>query len=353
MRDWFILVPALIPTGPIKGAIALANKISKDRRVNLVYLKEGSGASTFIDPRIKIISLAEKNFFGKLKTYRQMIRSSGDIKNISLSYCFSADFLNSFCGNQAIISSSIRANMIKNYKLEYGFIGIFLAIFHLIMLNRFNKTFAMNESMAKQVSFYSKKPSIIGNFIDEDYLLSYRTKKKKEGVFKILFLGSLTRRKQPLLLVQTLITLKDSNDLKFDCYFVGTGPLKENMLKVIKENECEEFFHVLGQIDNPYSIIAESDIMVLPSLSEGVPRSALESLFLGTPCILRDVDGNKELINNGFNGFIFKDDKDLGITIKEALEFSRVKDYAGNLLPKNNIQAICARKYLDILESLH
>ena len=56
MRDWFILVPALIPTGPIKGAIALANKISKDRRVNLVYLKEGSGASTFIDPRIKIIS---------------------------------------------------------------------------------------------------------------------------------------------------------------------------------------------------------------------------------------------------------------------------------------------------------
>ena len=84
-----------------------------------------------------------------------------------------------------------------------------------------------------------------------------------------------------------------------------------------------------------------------------MPRSALESLFLGTPCILRDVDGNKELINNGFNGFIFKDDKDLGITIKEALEFSRVKDYAGNLLPKNNIQAICARKYLDILESLH
>ena len=62
MRDWFILVPALIPTGPIKGAIALANKISKDRRVNLVYLKEGSGASTFIDPRIKIISLAEKTF---------------------------------------------------------------------------------------------------------------------------------------------------------------------------------------------------------------------------------------------------------------------------------------------------
>ena len=38
--------------------------------------------------------------------------------------------------------------------------------------------------------------------------------------------------------------------------------------------------------------------MVLPSFSEGTSRAALESLFLGVPIILRDVDSNKDLIDN-------------------------------------------------------
>ena len=51
--------------------------------------------------------------------------------------------------------------------------------------------------------------------------------------------------------------------------------------------------------------------MVLPSFSEGVSRSALEALFLGVPCVLRDVDGASELIHDGINGYLFNENSEL------------------------------------------
>ena len=55
----------------------------------------------------------------------------------------------------------------------------------------------------------------------------------------------------------------------------------------------------------PYSLLGRADAFVLPSLSEGISRAALEALHLGVPCILRNVDGNQELITPRVNGELF------------------------------------------------
>ena len=44
MRQIFITVPSPHPTGPIKGAYALANALAAERQVTLVTLKRGPGA---------------------------------------------------------------------------------------------------------------------------------------------------------------------------------------------------------------------------------------------------------------------------------------------------------------------
>jgi glycosyltransferase involved in cell wall biosynthesis len=83
-------------------------------------------------------------------------------------------------------------------------------------------------------------------------------------------------------------------------------------------------------------------VFVLPSLSEGAPRAALEALFLGVPCVLRNVDGNACLVSSGVNGVLFQTDDQLLEAIKGAVVLARkLRGIAGdgkknNLLPDRN-----------------
>ena len=103
-----------------------------------------------------------------------------------------------------------------------------------------------------------------------------------------------------------------------------------------------------GQIENPYPLISVADVFVLPSLSEGISRASLESLYLGIPCVLRNVDGNKELIQDGLNGKLFNDDDDLPNAMLIAAEIRRKKHKTVCLLPKKYRQQNAVNKFLQL-----
>jgi glycosyltransferase involved in cell wall biosynthesis len=52
----------------------------------------------------------------------------------------------------------------------------------------------------------------------------------------------------------------------------------------------------------------------MPSLWEGQPIALLEALAIGKPCIVSDVDGISEVINNGVNGYLVKPKDIAGLT---------------------------------------
>ena len=56
--------------------------------------------------------------------------------------------------------------------------------------------------------------------------------------------------------------------------------------------------------DELISIINESDIFILPSLWEGLPISLLEAMTLKKVCIVSNVIGNRDVIQNEKNGFV-------------------------------------------------
>ena len=49
---------------------------------------------------------------------------------------------------------------------------------------------------------------------------------------------------------------------------------------------------------------AAADVLVLPSYREGFPNVVLEAGAMGLPCIVTDVNGSREIIENGVNGLI-------------------------------------------------
>ena len=89
----YIIVPSLSLSGPIKGALALANALSNDFEIILVFLK-----TSYPSPEIELNSNINYLFLGKYKSYihkykflQKLLNNSKENKKLLFSMCFSAD----------------------------------------------------------------------------------------------------------------------------------------------------------------------------------------------------------------------------------------------------------------------
>lgn len=353
MREYFVLVPRVIPSGPGKGAVALANELANSRPITLVSLKPGNESGFVIDPRVRRVGLSgEKSFMRKCAAYKSLLRQAGGRdKVVSISSCFSGDGVNMFCRGEAVTCSSVRGNLFSNYSMDFGWPGHAMAFAHLISLRRFDHVLAMTGAMARQLGrFCGRRPEIVGNFVDEEPLEAYRLRTVKTGPLKFVFLASLSKRKRPLSLIRAIAALRDQgHDTRLD--MIGEGPLIPDCRAEIGRLDLADRVTLHGQLSDPYPLVAKADAMVLPSLSEGVSRAALEALYLGVPCVLRDVDGNDELIQGGANGRLFMDENNLPQAMLLAAQDARVrKDPGVCLLPDAFRQETATRRIMELME---
>lgn len=122
---------------------------------------------------------------------------------------------------------------------------------------------------------------------------------------------------------------------------VNAGARKANLLivgamqdpLVLREDDLRrDYVKYLNYYDPIEEIWAVSDFFLIPSLSEGTPLVLVEYLALGKPIIASDIDGNTDLIRNGWNGYLFKsgDAIDLAGRIDSALERGPSADIRAN-----------------------
>lgn len=86
--------------------------------------------------------------------------------------------------------------------------------------------------------------------------------------------------------------------------FVG-APDKGNRFSVPeKVMRTQPHLHYLGHQNNIRHILSQSDIFVLPSYREGLPRTSLEAMSMGLPIVTTDVIGCRETVEEGVNGLV-------------------------------------------------
>lgn len=93
--------------------------------------------------------------------------------------------------------------------------------------------------------------------------------------------------------------------------FLLVGKLDEEHSRSIGQSELNQWIEEQIIEYHPHSneikrLIAEADAVVLPSYREGTPRTLLEGAAIGRPLLATDVAGCKEVVRDGFNGFLFK-----------------------------------------------
>ena len=86
---------------------------------------------------------------------------------------------------------------------------------------------------------------------------------------------------------------------------VGKDTDTEPYTTLIAGNRMRERIHVAGFRRNAPELIAASNVLVQPSRSgEGLPRAVMEAMGYGTPVIITDTGGGKEVVEDGVSGFV-------------------------------------------------
>jgi len=354
VKKIFIIVPSASLESPVKGAMALANALIKYFPVVFVTIKKGKSNLKLLNNKVQFIELSEKgNLIKRVFFLRKLISGEGGRSSVvCISFCLSADFFNSFFSDVALTFSSVRGNLPKVYRSNFGWIGRWIAYSHLKRLKKIDYVVSMTQSMSKMVeSYIFKKSPVIGNFVDESSLELYRRKVNNKREFRFVFTGSLVPGKQPELLLFAMEKILQKNiEARLDIF--GDGPLIRDLKKISDELKLSKviFFH--GYVLNLFDEISKADAMLIPSLSEGVSRAALEALYLGVPCVMRDIDGNSELITSGVNGELFNDDNDLARVMLDTAIFSREQKLFQNVLtPDIFRQDFASKEFVNLIKS--
>lgn len=97
---------------------------------------------------------------------------------------------------------------------------------------------------------------------------------------------------------------------------------------------------ILGHREDIESLIAQADIVVLPSYREGLPRCLLEAAASGKPVVATDVPGCREIVRAGDNGFLVPP-KNSG-KLAEAIEVLIADDRLRERMGRRSRQIACA-----------
>jgi glycosyltransferase involved in cell wall biosynthesis len=151
----------------------------------------------------------------------------------------------------------------------------------------------------KRGRFKADRIQTIYNGIDSpDALL---TPDNTSSPLSIICVGRLVALKNVNLVIQATIALARSQDLQL--FILGEGPERERLESEIPSDQKGRV-HFLGVSDDVPSWLRQSDIFVQFSSTEGLSRSIIEAIAAGLPAIVSDVGGNREIVEDGYNGFV-------------------------------------------------
>ncbi|HRC72047.1 MAG TPA: glycosyltransferase family 4 protein [Candidatus Competibacter sp.] len=87
-------------------------------------------------------------------------------------------------------------------------------------------------------------------------------------------------------------------------YIIGVGPCELNLKLLADANGVAKRVHFLGFKSNIYDYVAHCDVLLMPSLHEGLPYTLLEAMALGIPIIASRVGGLAEILKNDINALL-------------------------------------------------
>ena len=113
----------------------------------------------------------------------------------------------------------------------------------------------------------------------------------------VLVLGRIAPVKNYRRAVSIFEKLAGRSGSRFRLHFVGSGADEDEkcLAEIVAASPTRTGISVHGYTPDPVSCLRAADVLLLPSLWEGLPGSVLEALSVGTPVVASDLPGIREI----------------------------------------------------------
>ena len=149
--------------------------------------------------------------------------------------------------------------------------------------------------------------------------LTLRAESRSRQNYKFIFVGTLSKGKQPLHAIQ-LVAQLHQNGIKATLDLYGEGVLRIALETYINRHNLQEYISLKGNqtketLKNAYQT---SHFLILPSKSEGWPKAVAEAMFWGCVPVVTPVSCVSYMLNNGKRGLLLTGNmgKDVAALIK-------------------------------------
>jgi glycosyltransferase involved in cell wall biosynthesis len=125
----------------------------------------------------------------------------------------------------------------------------------------------------------------------------YKKNERKDKI--VTFLGRITMQKGPEYFVEAAHrVLERTKDVRF--VMAGSGDMMNKMIHLAATRNIADKFHFTGFLRGKQvtEMLAQSDVYIMPSVSEPFGISPLEAMQVGTPTIVSKQSGCAEILNN-------------------------------------------------------
>jgi len=164
----------------------------------------------------------------------------------------------------------------------------------------------------------NRRATLVGNGIDFSAItkkveVGARERIRKEfgiseGAFVIVNVARFEPQKGHGFLLNTLKHLIPQAHRKVVVLLVGMGVDQDKVEAEVKRLDLQDAVFFTGHRQDVPDILTASDVSVMTSLYEGIPRALMESMALGIPVVATDVPGTRSLIQSGKTGLLVKYD---------------------------------------------
>jgi glycosyltransferase involved in cell wall biosynthesis len=123
----------------------------------------------------------------------------------------------------------------------------------------------------------------------------------------IVSVGNLRKVKDQETLLTAARTLGDDG-CGFQLWLVGDGQRRVALEKLAQAFNLQDRIHFLGWRSDVSAILADADIKVLSSRTEGLPTAIMEAMAAGLPVVATAVGGVPELVQDNLTGLLVPPD---------------------------------------------
>jgi glycosyltransferase involved in cell wall biosynthesis len=151
------------------------------------------------------------------------------------------------------------------------------------------------------IQHYAVNVEVIPNGVDVERLVPSEI--KLNTPVQLVFAGRFVYQKNPVSIVNALSKLKDLN---WSCSMLGDGPMLDEVKRAIETNDMNDRFDLPGWV-TPEDVLehfSKSDILFMPSFSEGLPVVGVQALAKGLAIVASRIGGFLDLVDENKNGYL-------------------------------------------------